>query len=513
MKEGKNIIVKDSILIAILVCAGKVLGFTKQSIIAWAFGTSIETDLYFVSDGYISTIAQVLSLSIIPTVLSAYLLVQSNDKQKANELISQNFTFFSLIGGILAGISILLSNQISLVIGISYTEEQRRILSHFLIALSPVILLAAIAGVAQGYLNANHQYIPTRLNSLFFSACSILSILLFRKKLGLKSLLLGFVIGYFLYTIYAVGCIDEKISFKFKPFSKSDEFKNEISKFLPVVLGTAVVDLGHLIDKIVASSLQMGSVTILNYGQIISGDIVNAVVVSTVGTIFFTSFTENVSKGMPANTLISNIRNILTVMSFVVVAITILYFIAGEDLVRILLERGKFTRQNTILVSETASMYAIGFIFMAFREILIKIHYAYQDMVMPAVNSGMGVIINLILSVGFSKIIGVRGIALATSVSMMVVTVLSLISIKKHIQKSIFDKKLLCNIFKTIIAGILTWKIGVFMSNYYGNMASVLQLVIKGVGSIAVYSVLCSLLKESTILDLKKYILKRMDNV
>ena len=33
---------------------GKVPGFVKQSVIAWAFGASVVTDLYFAADGFMS---------------------------------------------------------------------------------------------------------------------------------------------------------------------------------------------------------------------------------------------------------------------------------------------------------------------------------------------------------------------------------------------------------------------------------------------------------------------------
>ena len=71
MKEKKSSrIVKNSIVVSGVVCLGKILGFLKQAVLAWAFGANGGTDVYFTADSYIVMFAQIQTASISPSILT-----------------------------------------------------------------------------------------------------------------------------------------------------------------------------------------------------------------------------------------------------------------------------------------------------------------------------------------------------------------------------------------------------------------------------------------------------------
>lgn len=511
MNERKSMVAKESILIAMLVCFGKIIGFVKQGVIAWAFGSSVETDLFFSADGYTSTISQILGKSIEPTVLSSYILMKNADEEKADALIKYNYCFFSFVSVVLITLSVFFSRYISQLIGISYTYAQKIALTKMIGQLSPVILLTSIAGVAQGYLNANHKYMPSRINSLFFSCFSIVTIIVLKNKAGIFSLILGFLAGYFFYTIFVVICVGKKIGFKLDKFFEYVEFKNEIKKFIPMVIGMSIVDIGNLVDRIVASSLKEGSVTALNYGQVISNDLVNAVIISTIGTVILTNFTEKYSGNEALEVIANDIQRVLTIVMVITVLVTVLYFIVGNDLVQFLLERGSFTHKDTIVVGKMAMAYALGFVFMAFREVLIKAHYAFQDMTTPVINSAFGVIVNIILSIVLSKKMEINGIALATSISMLFVAALSGLSLKKHINISIVNMEFAKEAFKVFIAAIITYISSKFILELTVNLQHlIVRLAINGISSILMYMFVCIGIRECVIMKLYKVIKEKL---
>lgn len=491
--EKKRSIAKSSILIATLVCAGKILGFIKQSVIAWGFGASNATDLFFAADGFTSTIANVLCMSIAPSILTAYLLIRNEKGEKeADTLVGRGMLFFSAVGVVLIIINSVFSKQIADIIGISYTPDQKSLLGIYVIVLSASILFASTGGVLQGYLNANSNYAPGRLAGLFYSVFMILGVFLFKDTLGVNSLILGFLTGYALHTVFLMIYARKVVRIPFgNPFRDSD-FRRMLRNFVPLLISLSIVDFGHLIDKIIASSLEEGSVSVLNYGQVISSDLVNAVVITTVGTVLLTSFTDSVSKGEDRESVASSVRDILGSLGLIVVLITVLYYVEGHDLIEVVLQRGSFDAASTSRVHEVAFFYSLGFFFMAVREILVKVHYAYQDMKSPVYNSCAGVVINLVLSIVLSKTMGVSGIALATSISLLAVSVLSVLTLRKHIGRSVFDKTISLDILKIIGSGLVAAIAGSMIRDLITGLPHVIRMIMTGISISVIY--ICSVL-------------------
>ena len=463
-EKESNGIIKYTFSISAIVLVGKVIGFLKQAVIAWAFGANATTDIYFAADGYTSMFGQIMGQSVGPTVLTRYVkLDEEGQKDKAKKLIKESFFFFGLIGIIVVSANILLSSNICNLIGISYTASQKQELKFFLIALCPVMIFTSLSGVSQGYLDAHKRFLPARLCSIFFSVSIIVFVIAFRQVLGLRSLLFGFLFGYVAHTVYMLSLVIPRTGVFFGNPFKDNEFRQMMKRFVPLVVGNSIVDLGHLIDKIVASSLVAGSVSALYYGQVISSDIVNAVIVSSIGTVLLTTLTKKVA----SNSNIQDIRNQLQItlcsMTFLAGIIMSLYMVEGVDLIRLFFERGSFDSDSTLIVAEIASCYAFGFIFIAGREILVKAHYAFQDTLTPMINSIIGVIINLVGSVVLSRIVGVAGVAIATSGSMAVVSIISLFTLRKHLRAFPINKHGgldLCKIAVAIVVSVAVVTVG-----------------------------------------------------
>ncbi|XCP84010.1 lipid II flippase MurJ [Roseburia hominis] len=487
-KQGETGVIKNSIAISFVVLIGKALGFVKQAVIAWAFGANATTDIYFAADGYTSMFGQIMGTSVAPTVLTRYIkLDEEGNKGRAKQLIKESFFFFGMVGLILVGINVLISSNICNLIGISYTASQKRELRFFVIALCPVMLFTSLSGVAQGYLDAHKRFLPAKLCSLFFSVFIIISIVFFRHFLGLRSLLYGFLFGYVAHTIYMLSLVVSKTGvFIGNPF-KNPEFCHMMKRFGPLVVGNSIVDLGHLVDKIVASALPAGSVSALYYGQVISSDLVNAVIVTSIGTVLLTTLTKSVASNFERNVIKDRLQFIICAMTLLTGLIAALYFVEGYDLIKLFFERGNFDSNSTALVASIATCYSFGFVFMANREVLIKAHYAYQDTLTPMINSIIGVIINLIGSIVLSRIIGIAGVAVATSVSMALVALLSLFTIKKHLEEFPIKKKGATDLAKILVAIFVTIITGKILLSILENYNSFLRLLIVGMTMVIVY--------------------------
>ena len=509
--ENKKNIVKKSASISLIVLAGKVLGFVKQAVIAWAFGSNALTDVYFAADGYTSMFGQIMSQSVGPTVLTQYVkLSEEGREEEAKKLIRNSYLFFALLSIAVIAFNIIFSRQICDLIGISYSADQKAELRFFLIALSPVMFCTAMIGVSSGYLDSHNRFLPGRLTSLFFSVCIIVAVVLFKDILSLRALLYGFLLGYVLHLLLMTGLVVPKVGIGFGNPFKNPEFVSMIKRFVPLVVGVSVVDFGHLVDKVVASSLESGSVSALHYGQVISSDVVNAVLITSVGAVLLASISRSIAAKTETSRLIEQIKSIMCTMTFISGCLSVLYFIEGRDLIKMFFERGNFDSQNTVLVSSVASFYATGFIFMAIREVLINTHYAFRDTVSPMVNSIVGVAVNLVGSIALSRVMGIAGVALATSLSLLTVFIMSIFTLKKHIHKFILDRECVIDFAKTCIAMLLAGAAGKGLSSLLGNTHFLLRMGIVGIGMLIVYAAVGTVLRETAMKSLSERVIKKL---
>lgn len=491
---------KSAIIMSAVVLVGKVLGFVKQSVIAWAFGASAVTDLYFAADGFMSMLGQIQSSAISLSLITKYVqLKEKKNPDRANALACNAFAVFTVIALILVILIVLFSDKISGVLGISYTVAEKKQLGEFLIFLTPGIVCTCIIGVSQGILDGNERFIPSKLLTLFFSVSIVLSIVLFNSTLGIYSLVIGFLTGYCLHAVYVLILALKHIDYVWINPLKNRDFKKVIKGTLTLVIGNSIIDLGNLIDRIIASSGKSGSVSLLYYGQVMSNDIVNATIITTLGTILLPKITKSISRKIDNEILIQLIRKIVDSSIAIMGLVVALYLIEGIDLAKICFERGNFLPGDTNTVNLVACCYALGFPFMICREVFTKILYAYQDTITPMKNSIVGMLINLVLSFLLAKRLGIKGIALASTISVFLITLMLVKSINKYLGRKLVTKNIAFNILKVIIALIVTLSAGYVFRNYFRVENTFLKLMVTGILESLVYTLSLFLTKHSII--------------
>ena len=136
---------------------------------------------------------------------------------------------------------------------------------------------------------------------------------------------------------------------------------------------------------------------------------------------------------------------------------------------------------------------------MIFREVFTKILYAHQYTITPMKNSIVGMLINLVLSFLLAKRLGIKGIALASTISVFLITLMLVKSINKYLGRKLVTKNIAFNILKVIIALIVTLSAGYVFRNYFRVENTFLKLMVTGILESLVYTLSLFLTKHSII--------------
>lgn len=227
------------------------------------------------------------------------------------------------------------------------------------------------------------------------------------------------------------------------------------------------------------------------------------VLITSVSTVLFPNFSTWIAQGKTIK-VEKNLRKSLEYLTLLLLPIMVLCLFAGDQIIEIFYGRGNFGEREIILTYGVVVGYAVGFGFQAARANLVKVYYAFQDSRRPMINGMLAILLNVVLSVLLSRFIGVSGVALATSISMLFVTCLLLRGIRKYLPE--FELRHSFKEFAKGIAAVVLSGFTIIAIRYFIQVHIFLLLLIEGAATLVVYVAILALLKSDTIYVVKDQI-------
>ena len=268
---------------------------------------------------------------------------------------------------------------------------------------------------------------------------------------------------------------------------------------MPLFFSNAGVMVNNVVGKAVASGLGDGIISSLSYGQILFST-THSIIINSICTVLFSYFSEMVVQNNIEN-LKDEINRYLTIMLIVLLPISIIFITSSEELIDLLFGRGKFTETAIKNTALALSGYALGLIFIAMRDILVRVHYAYQDTRHPMINGFIAIAVNIIFVLLFAGQYGILGITLGATISYFAAFCLSAKTIVKHI-KNYSLNPILKKVTLIVIAAFMS-----LLSVHYINFADKLEknlLIIfsNSIVCVAIYFMLLRVFKIDEIYNI-----------
>jgi len=231
--------------------------------------------------------------------------------------------------------------------------------------------------------------------------------------------------------------------------------------FLPVFFSNTIVQINKMFDRSFASVLGAGTVSAMNYASKLQ-EFICAVFIGSIATALFPEISK-LNQTEDSNIFKSYISKSLNAISIIVVPILVGTISLSKPIVKILFMRGAFDEAAVKLTSESLSFYALGFLAIGFNMILCRVFYSLQDTKTPAINSAIAMALNIIMNFLLIKPMAHKGLALSTSLSGIITTVLLLWSLRKSLG-NIGLKTLALELMKVILSAVV---MGVVVSGIY----------------------------------------------
>ncbi|MFA5577749.1 MAG: murein biosynthesis integral membrane protein MurJ [Tissierellaceae bacterium] len=424
---------KSIAIIIIFSFGGKLLGFIREMLIGAKFGSNAETDTYFLAMTAISLFTLVITKSINTTMIPVLAEIENKEGKEGKKTHTNNLLniviFIAIIIVILAW---LLAPLIIKLLAPGFEDNQYKLAILLMRIGLPTIIFAGIQGVFRGYLQTEGSFTETAAISFPFNITYIIFLLFLSGTFGIKGLMVASVLAVVSQMFLQVSGL-RRTNYRYKYIL---DFKDKyIRKILylipPILLSVGIGDLNKIIDKSMASVLVKGSISSLNYANRLDG-LVRGVFIAAIATVMYPMLSQEANKGTYDGFKKALVKGINIILLITIPATVGMIILAGP-IVKVAFQRGEFDSTATIMTAGALIFTLVGMVGSSLRTLLNNAYYSIQDTRTPVVNGIIAVAINVIFNFILIGSMGHRGLALATSISATVASLLLLHGLRKKI--------------------------------------------------------------------------------
>ena len=136
----------------------------------------------------------------------------------------------------------------------------------------------------------------------------------------------------------------------------------------------------------------------------------------------------------------------------------------SQHIVRVVYERGQFGHTATIQTAKILQLYSTGLVAMGLILLIIRIYYAIHDTITPMKIALIALPLNAGLSIILVQFMGASGLALGTSISVIITSIIGIYDLNKKLK--LFQAiKVTKNFFIIIAALVMTALIIIIKNN------------------------------------------------
>ena len=491
---------KSTLIVMIMAVISRFIGFFRDILIANNFGASNYTDAYKTATSIPETIFMIVGLAISTSflpMLSKVKVKKGTDEMHkfANNIIN----ILVVISFIIFIVASFFPKEIVKLLANGLDEETLKLASELArISLLNIIFLT-INACFTALLQVHEDFVVPSILGLFFNLPIIIYLLLF-KSYNVHGLMIANVIGNFFRVAVQVPSLrSHGYRYKFFINFKDEKVKAILILIIPVVIGAGANSLNMIVDKRIASSLGEGAITTLDNAQLLI-TFINTIITTSISTVVYPILANRRNEGKNKEFL-DILSKSIVFLAILLIPISMGVILFKEEIITIVYKRGMYSESAVSLTVMALTGYAIGIFFTGVRDILNSILFSMGKTKITAKNGVIGVIINIALSLTLSKKFGILGITVASSIAMMVTSILLLINITKLVGE-FKVKPLMINLIKIVISSAIMSLVIILAKGFIASMPIILFVIVGTIIGIITYFIMTLILKIEEIKEI-----------
>ncbi len=411
----------------------------KELVVAWRFGTGDELDAFLIAMVVPTFIITVVVRSFKVALIPVYIKVREQQGQKAVQQLFSGVMVWAL--GLLTVIAVIMAiaapGYLPLLAS-GFNPEKLELTTRLLWAISPAIVLAGLINIWGGVLNAGESFALVAISPAIIPLATVILLFAF-SNWGIFALAVGLICGYTIeIIILSISLRKQNMSLLPKWSGFDDNLRQVASQYVPAVIGAFLMGCTTLVDQSMAAMLPAGSVAALGYANRVIA-LPLSLLTLALGTAAIPYFSQTIAQKNWSK-IEHTLKYYLRLIFITTIPLTIIFILASKLMVQLLFERGTFTAEDTQLVSQIQICYALRIPFYISGIFVVRLINSLGINHFLAWGSSINLFVNVVANYIFMHWIGVKGIALSTSLVSVIASVFLYVLTSKHLQRLLKQK-------------------------------------------------------------------------
>ena len=491
--------IKSISIVTVILILSKVFGFVREMVIAAYYGATWQTDAYNMAINLISLLTAIVMAAIAAVIIPIYIqkkVQQSSDEARlfASNLLCITSLFYIII----SALGIIFAPQIISIFAPFFNEET----ATLTVSLMRIMFSAAVGLNLVEFLSlisrANERFIVPSLVGFPITIVVVLFTVLFSGYLGIYTLVYAFITYTFVQVIMLIISLRGVFKFSFSINFTNGDFHNVIMLSLPIFFNVAIREINVAINRVLASGLPEGSLSAMNYANVLR-NLPDMIITFSLATVIFPMLSKYSAENNfdSFKQLTSKAISLAFITLLPVISISLYY---STDIVRLVYERGAFTPDNTILTAYIFIFAVISIVFSTGASVLSNAFYGAQDTRTPQIAMAVMVAVNITLNFIFVRYMGAAGLVFASSIAFAIFFVLLIILFRMKFG-SFGGFGLLKSIAKYVIAAVGMVPVFIIVELLRTRLPLLIFFGIGAAASLVIYAGFLYVLKAELFMD------------
>jgi putative peptidoglycan lipid II flippase len=427
MSNDNHSITRAASTMSIATATSRILGLARDTITAHFFGAGWVSDAFIMAFRIPNLLRDLLaegalSAAFVPAMTRE---LQTEGPESGWLLASMMLNSLIALMLVLVSLGIVFTPQLVTLMapGFRARPEQFELTVLLTRMLFPFLAMMVFSSLLMGVLISRNHFVTGAMAPVFFNFTLILfgaGIYLFARESGPQGKVMIWAwgclaAGMVQFLVHVPPVMREGFHWRLGwPFGHPG-VKKIWKQMVPAVLGQSGTQINIWINSLMASTMVIGSVSYLNYGNrlMLLPLGIFAVAISTAVLPTLASHHVSQDSGAFKKTLGYGMRLTLFITLPAAAGLVML-----SDPINVLLfYGGRFTLADALGTAEACSLYSLGIVFAAFIKVLGPAFYAREEASVAVNISVIGVAINIAISLWLKDLLGFRALALASSLS------------------------------------------------------------------------------------------------
>jgi putative peptidoglycan lipid II flippase len=411
----------------------RVAGLVREIAVAKFFGTSGSFSAFTIANQVPTLVTNLfgnaaLSAAFVPVFTE---LLQRGRRKEALRLASTLFWIMLIVLGALTAFFILAAGVVMpLFTGAKFSGYLDGLTAGFSQVLFPVVLILGLNGLLVGILQSYDRFTIAAIAPAVWNIVILILVLAVRPHFhGEEAQLYVYAVAILVATVVqllmavaALGRIDFRLQFHID--WHDPRIRQVFTLMLPVTIGLGIVNLDQLINSV--------------FGTLVSDQAPRAIDNAfrvymlpqglfsvAVATVLFPTLSR-----MAADRDVRAMRRAVGIgmrqINLLLIPASAFMIVLATPIVRLLFQRGHFNAYSTHIVSVALFWFAFSLPFGGINLLLTRTFFAVQRPWIPTRLAAMNIVVDIIVSIGLYKPLGIAGLIIGTVLANAVMTALQL---------------------------------------------------------------------------------------